>query len=59
MTTRCMKKDLDSEKKDLKPMKEEPQAVKRKLEDDVDMSHLMDNGPDDFLIERSQPFRAV
>ena len=41
VTTRHMKKDLDSEKKDLNPVKkEEPQAVKRKLddEDDVDIS---------------------
>ena len=56
VTTRRMKKDLDSEKKDLNPVKkEEPQAVKRKLddEDDVDMSHLMDDGLDDFLVERA------
>ena len=53
MTTRRMKEDLDSEKKDLKPMKQEPQAVKRRLEDDVDMSHLMDDGLDDFLVARA------
>ena len=56
MTTRRMEKDLDSEKKDLNPVrKEEPQVVKRKLddEDDVDMSHLMDDDLDDFLVERA------
>ena len=40
VATRRMKKDLDSEKKDLIPVKkEESQAVKRKLddEDDVDL----------------------
>ena len=41
-------------------MKEKQQAVKRKLEDDddVDMSHFMDDGPDVFLVERSS-FRTV
>ena len=56
VTTRRMEKDLDSEKKDLNSVrKEEPQAVKRKLddEDDVDMSHLMDDDLDDFLVERA------
>ena len=35
--------------------KEEPKAVKRKLddEDNGDMSHLTDDGLDDFLVERA------
>ena len=55
VNTRGMKKDLESAKKDLNPMKEKQQAVKRKLEDDddLDMSHLMDDGLDDFLVERA------
>ena len=53
LTTRRMKENLQSEKEDLKPMKDEPRAVKRKLEDDVDMSDLIDDGMDDFLVERA------
>ena len=34
-------------------MKDEPRAVKRKLEDDVDMSHLLDDGLDNVLVERA------
>ena len=53
-----MKKDFESAKEDLKPLKDEPRAGKRKLEEDVDMSDLIDEGMDDFLVE-SQSFRAV
>ena len=53
VSTRRMKKDLESEKIDLKPLKDEPRAVKRKLEDDVDISYLLDDGMDDFLVERA------
>ena len=56
VTTRGMKKDLESGKENLNLMKEEePKPVKRKLEDkgDVDMSHLMDDGLDDVLVERA------
>ena len=53
VSTRSMKKDLESEKVDLRPLKDEPRTVKRKLEDDVDMSDLMDDGMDEFLVERA------
>ena len=49
VSTRSMKQDL--EKADLNPVKDEPRTVKRKLEDDVDMSDLKDNRLDDFLVE--------
>ena len=52
VSTRRMKKDHESEKVDLKPLKDEPRTVERKLEDDVDTSDLMDDGMDDFLVER-------
>ena len=48
-----MKKDFESAKEDLKPLKDEPRAGKRKLEEDVDMSDLIDEGMDDFLVERA------
>ena len=48
-----MKKDLESEKVDLKPLNDEPRTVKRKLEDDVGMSDLTDEGMDEFLVERA------
>lgn len=55
VSTRSMKKDLESEKVDLKPLKGEPHRVKRKLEDDdVDMSDLLDDGTDEFLVERAK-----
>ena len=54
VSTRSMKKDIDSEKADLKPLKDEPRMVKRKLKDHVDMSDLMDDGMDDFLVERAK-----
>ena len=55
MSTRSMKKDLESEKVDLKPLKGEPHRVKRKLEDDdVDMSDLLDDGTDEILVERAK-----
>ena len=56
VSTRSMKKDPERVETDLSPVKqEEQQTVKRKLqeEDDVDMSHMMDDGLDDFLIERT------
>ena len=53
VSTCGMKKDIESTKIDPKPVKDEPRAVKRKLEDDVDMSHLLDDGLDDFLVERT------
>ena len=53
VSTRSMKKDPESVKEDLKPMKDETRAVKRKLEDDMDMSHQLDDGSDDFLVERA------
>ena len=53
VSTRGMKKDVERTKIDPKPVKDEPRAVKRKLEDDVDMSHLLDDGLDDFLVERA------
>ena len=53
VSTRRMKKDFDSAKEDLKPLKDEPRAGKRKLEEDVDMSDLIDEGMDDFLVERA------
>ena len=53
MCTRRMKKDLESAKEDIKPLKDEPRAVKRNLEEDVDMSDLIDEGMDDFLVERA------
>ena len=34
-------------------MKHEPRAGKRKLEEDIDMSDLIDEGMDDFLVERA------
>ena len=50
VSTRSMKKDLERVKEDLSLVKqEEPQTVKRKLqEDDFDMSHMMDDGLDDY-----------
>ena len=53
VSTRSMKKDPESVKEDLKPMKDETRAVKRKLEDDIDMSHQLDDDSDDFLVERA------
>ena len=53
MSTRRMKKDLESAKENLKPMIDKPQAVKRKLEDDANMSDRLDDGSDDFLVERA------
>ena len=53
VSTRGMKKDIESTKIDPKPVKDEPRAVKRKLEDDVDMSHLLEDGLHDFLVERA------
>lgn len=50
VSTRSRKKNLESEKVDLKPLKDEPRTVKRKLEEDVDMSDLMDDGMDEFLV---------
>ena len=54
-STRSMKKDLERVEADLNPVKQgEQQTAKRKLQDDdVDMSHMMDDGLDDFLIERT------
>ena len=51
--TRRMKKDLESAKEDLKTLKDEPRAVKRKSQKGVDMSDLIDEGMDDFLVERA------
>lgn len=49
VSTRSMKQD--SKKVDLNPLKKEPQSVKRKL-DEADMSDLLDDGKDDFFVER-------
>ena len=45
-STRSMKKDLERVEADLNPVKQgEQQTAKRKLQDDdVDMSHMMDDG---------------
>ena len=53
MSTRRIKNDLQSAKEDFKPLKHEPRAGNRKLEEDVDMSDLIDEGMDDFLVERA------
>ena len=53
VSTRCMKEDLKSAKENLKLMIDKPQAVKRKLEHDVDMSDRLDDGSEDFLVERA------
>ena len=53
VSTRGMRKVIESAKIDPKPVKDEPRAVKRKLEDDVDMSHLLDDGLDNVLVERA------
>ena len=53
MSTRFTKKDLESAKENLKPMIDKPQAVKRKVEDDLDVSDRLDDGSDDFLVERA------
>ena len=53
VSTRSMKKDPESVKEDLKHMKDETRVVKRKLEDDIDMSHQLDDGSDDFLVDRA------
>ena len=49
-----MKRDIDSKKADVKPQKDEPRLVKRKLEEDVDMSELLNDGFDQFLVERAK-----
>ena len=49
MSTRSMKQD--SKKADLKLPKDEPRTVKRKLDDAVDMSDLMADDLDEFLVE--------
>ena len=49
----------DKQKADLKPPKDEPQSVKRKLEDDDDnMSNFMNDGWDDFCGRDSRSFRV-
>ena len=53
VSTRGLRKVIESPKIDPKPVKDEPRAVKRKLEDDVDMSHLLDDGLDNVLVERA------
>lgn len=51
VSTRSMKQD--SKKADLKPAKDEPRTNKRKMEEDIDMLDLMDDGLDEFLVERA------
>ena len=56
VSTRSMKKDPErvKEEEDQPSMTKEPETKKRKFkEDDVDMSYMMDDGLDDFLIERA------
>ena len=59
VSNRSMKKDPESVKEDLIPLKDETRAVKRKLEDDMDMSNQLDDGSDNFFGRKSQSFRAV
>lgn len=47
VSTRSMKQD--SKKADLKPPKDEPRTNKRKMEEDMDMFDLMDDGLDEFF----------
>ena len=57
VSTRSMKQN--KQKADLKPPKDEPQSVKRKLEDDDDdMSDFMNDGFDDFFGRDSRSFRV-
>ena len=50
VSTRSMKKDPE----DITSMTKEPETKKRKFkEDDVDVSYMIDDGLDDFLIERA------
>ena len=49
VSTRTLKQD--SKKVDLNPLKKEPQSLKRKLDED-DMLDLLDDGKDDFFVER-------
>ena len=53
VSTRSMKKVFEIEKVELKPVKDEPRAVKIILEDDVDMSHLLNDGMEVSLVERA------
>ena len=55
MSTRRMKKDLESAKEDFKPLKDEPRAGKRKLEEDVDMSDLIDDPLGSMPLSRLSP----
>ena len=49
-----MKKDPERVEEDQTSMPKEPETKKRKFkEDDVNMSYMMDDGLDDFLIERA------
>ena len=51
VSTRSMKQD--SKKADLKPPKDEPRTNKRKMEEDMDMFDLMDDGLDEFFCRES------